>query len=149
MGFEVEDDPDRVGFSKLFLDKDQVRKGQTLAIFTKLASEYDDNDLMEGITKYLAALRKRALEHMEQTWDAGVSLRFTLYPRAKFGPIEFVRGHVMDFTLSVPAIWSENAKQKTMECALRAKLGSPDRPGSIRPVSEPEAAAAYAITTVR
>jgi hypothetical protein len=55
----------------------------------------------------------------------------------------------MDFVLSVPAIWSESAKAKTMDCAYAAGLGSRDRPGSVRPVSEPEAAAAYAITTVR
>jgi hypothetical protein len=55
----------------------------------------------------------------------------------------------LDFVLSIPANWSEKAKANTMECAFRAGLGSRDRPASLRPVSEPEAAAVYAITTVR
>jgi len=54
----------------------------------------------------------------------------------------------MDFVLSVPAMWSEKAKANTMECAFRAGLGTKSRPASIRPVSEPEAAAVYAISTV-
>jgi hypothetical protein len=78
MGFEVDDDPDRVCFSKLFLDPDQVSKGQQLVNFTALAGEHNASQLIEGVTKYLASLRKRAIEHMEGTWDKGDSGPFIL-----------------------------------------------------------------------
>lgn len=53
-----------------------------------------------------------------------------------------------EYILSVPAIWSDPAKNKTLECAFNAGYGDRSIPSSIRLVSEPEAAAVYAITTV-
>ena len=52
--------------------------------------------------------------------------------------------HSMAFTyiITVPAIWSERAKVKTLECAEKAGLGPQSE---IRMVSEPEAAAIHAL----
>jgi molecular chaperone DnaK (HSP70) len=61
---------------------------------------------------------------------------------------EFVESKPKEYILSVPAIWSDLAKNKTLECAFNAGYGDRNDPSSIRLVSEPEAAAIYAITTV-
>jgi hypothetical protein len=52
-----------------------------------------------------------------------------------------------EYVLSVPAIWSDRAKARTLDCAYRAGYGM-RYSSSIRLVSEPEAAALYTITTV-
>ena len=74
------------------------------------------------ITDYLAALRK----HTEQV------LRHKI-PASAFAstPIEYV--------VTVPAIWSDNAKAKTKSAAERAGMGK------IHMVAEPEAGAVYAL----
>ena len=61
----------------------------------------------------------------------------------------FVDSKSKEYVLSVPAIWSDLAKNKTLECALSAGLGEKNDPSSIRLVSEPEAAAVYTITKVK
>lgn len=77
------------------------------------------------VTDYLTALRK----HAEQV------LRYYL-PRSALQstPIEYI--------ITVPAVWSDAAQCKTRMCAERAGMGlAPD----IRIISEPEAAAIYAL----
>jgi hypothetical protein len=61
---------------------------------------------------------------------------------------EFVESTSKEYIPSVPAIWSDPAKNDTLECAFNAGYGDRGIPSSIRLVSEPEAAAVYAITTV-
>ena len=51
--------------------------------------------------------------------------------------------------MSVPAIWSDRARDKTLDCAYRAGYGRRFSPEAIKLVTEPEAAASYTITTVR
>jgi molecular chaperone DnaK (HSP70) len=51
--------------------------------------------------------------------------------------------------LSVPAIWSDIAREKTLDCAYRAGYGKKFTDERIKLVAEPEAAASYTITTVR
>ncbi|KAI9774152.1 MAG: hypothetical protein M1840_005245 [Geoglossum simile] len=130
-GFEVQDDPDRVCFPKLFLDPEQLRTAQQLARVASTAENHSPEELARGVVRYLSSLRQHAVAHMEQTWGR---------ERVEQTPQEFV--------LSVPAIWSDPAKAKTMECAIGAGFGSQDNLASIRLVSEPEAAAVYTISTL-
>ena len=60
----------------------------------------------------------------------------------------FVDSAPKDYTLSVPAIWSDQARERTLDSAYRAGYGRRFSPEEIRLVAEPEAAAAYTITTV-
>jgi molecular chaperone DnaK (HSP70) len=61
---------------------------------------------------------------------------------------DFVQNTPKEYVLSVPAIWSDKAKDRTISCAFDAGYGERGDPSSIRLVSEPEAAAVYTITTV-
>ena len=78
MGFEVEEDPDRVSFSKLFLDPVQVQEGQKLASFAHVSAEHSEEVLLHGISLYLGALKKRAVQHMRDILDEG--MRSAPYP---------------------------------------------------------------------
>jgi hypothetical protein len=74
MGFEVEEDPDRVLFPKLFLDPVQLRAGKMLASFSSVSADHTGEALLNGITMYLMALKKRAVEHMNDTLGKGRAL---------------------------------------------------------------------------
>ncbi|KAF8862453.1 actin-like ATPase domain-containing protein [Acephala macrosclerotiorum] len=76
-------------------------------------------------TDYLSALHDHLMYTLEQ--KLGASILRTI-------PIEYC--------LTVPAIWSEVAKEKTLEAAGRAGLNGV---GNMLLVSEPEAAATYAL----
>ena len=48
-----------------------------------------------------------------------------------------------EYVISVPAVWTEKARDLTAKCAVNAGMGSRDK---LHIVSEPEAAAIYAIS---
>ncbi|KAI9868850.1 MAG: hypothetical protein M1813_004701 [Trichoglossum hirsutum] len=130
-GFEVQDDPDRVSIPKLFLDPGQLETAQRLARIFAVAGTLSPEDLTRGITKYLGSLLEHAMDHMLAKWGK-----------------EFVNQTPKEFVLSVPAIWSDQAKAKTMDCALNAGFGGKNKEINVRLISEPEAAAVYTITTL-
>lgn len=51
----------------------------------------------------------------------------------------------MEYILTVPAVWSDKGKDLTMQAAHQAGIS----PASLRLLSEPEAAAVYAIRTIQ
>ena len=77
------------------------------------------------MTDYLTALRK----HAEQV------LRYKV-------PESALRGTPIQYIITVPAVWSDLAQEKTRKCAEKAGMG--DAAG-LQIVSEPEAAAIYAL----
>jgi hypothetical protein len=89
-GFELDDDPERVCFAKLYahhtlweqpesliyisryLDPSQIEAAQTLATFsTKLGRLPPNRKVTDGISKFLAALRDVALDRMAADWGKG------------------------------------------------------------------------------
>ena len=80
-------------------------------------------------TEYLRALR----DHAEQ-----MVLRNVL--NAAF------RSTQREYVITVPAVWTEKARDLTAKCAVNAGMGSEDK---LHIVSEPEAAAIYAISKFR
>jgi molecular chaperone DnaK (HSP70) len=79
-------------------------------------------------TDYLAALRKQAQKTLEATYGA-----YALKTKR------------IDWVITVPAVWSMKAKADTLDCARDAGIGAGQR---VSIVSEPEAAAAYALQTI-
>ena len=80
-------------------------------------------------TEYLRALRS----HAEQ-----MVLRNVI--NAAF------RSTQREYVITVPAVWAEKARDLTAKCAVNAGMGSEDK---LHIVSEPEAAAIYAISKFR
>jgi molecular chaperone DnaK (HSP70) len=79
-------------------------------------------------TDYLTALRKQTQKAMEETYGALA-----------------LRTRRIDWVITVPAVWSLKAKADTLNCARDAGIGGGQR---VTIVSEPEAAAAYALQTI-
>lgn len=51
-----------------------------------------------------------------------------------------------EYVITVPAVWTEKARDLTTKCAVDAGMGSQDK---LHIISEPEAAAMYAISTFK
>jgi hypothetical protein len=77
------------------------------------------------VSDYLTALRKQTLSCLRQ----------------KYGQHPINQAQI-DWVITTPAVWSLRAKDDTLRCAEKAGMG---KGRSITIVSEPEAAAAYAI----
>ena len=127
-GFQIRDLDSRHQWFKLGLDPVQSRGSSRLArSFPGPAADLVDSEvsLEKMATDYLTALRK----HAEQV------LQYKLPPRAlQSTPIEFV--------ITVPAVWSDAAREKTRACAEAAGMGVGS---ALHMISEPEAAAIYAL----
>lgn len=89
----------------------------------------EDVPVEKKATDYLTALRK----HVEEV------LRYKISATAlSKTPIQYV--------LTVPAVWSEGAQAKTRACAEKAGMG---HGAALELISEPEAAALFALKTMR
>ncbi|KAI9836586.1 MAG: hypothetical protein M1819_001218 [Sarea resinae] len=127
-GFQLDDSAPRYQWFKLDLDPNQSRG------VSALAKQFPSrNALPPGynvaaqnlVTDYLLALRKHTEYILNNKLPKGV-LRST--------PVEYV--------ITVPAVWSEKARDQTRKCAEAAGMGG-DR--KLHMISEPEAAAMYAL----
>jgi molecular chaperone DnaK (HSP70) len=79
-------------------------------------------------TDYLTALRKQTERTLEDAYGA-----------------QALKTRRIDWVITVPAIWSLKAKADTLNCARDAGIGGKER---VTIVSEPEAAAAYALQSI-
>ncbi|RAL16833.1 Hsp70 family protein [Aspergillus homomorphus CBS 101889] len=111
---------------KLLLDEDQETKYPPSLASKKLPTKYG-KDVVQVIADYLRLIVKYAEEALERR--LGVPSR------------------VMDlrFVLTVPAVWSDKAKDGTLRAALKAGIA----PQDISLVSEPEAAALYSLRAIQ
>ncbi|CZR65853.1 uncharacterized protein PAC_15753 [Phialocephala subalpina] len=127
-GFQVKDDPERVCFAKLFLDPSQLKQAVNLARFAEASENHSPVIIAVGVTRYLRALRERALQCI--------------------GDDAVGKPWAPEYVLSVPAMWSDQAKDRTLHCAFDAGYGIRGDESSIRLVLEPEAAAIYTVTSL-
>ncbi|KAI9671346.1 MAG: hypothetical protein M1831_004255 [Alyxoria varia] len=67
--------------------------------------------------------------------------------RDRFRDPDFIKNTDKEYILTVPAMWSPAAKSETIKAAARAGMGKHKDPAPI--VSEPEAAALYAISSIK
>ena len=128
-GFQIADYEQRHQWFKLGLDPEHC-KGASSALardypdFHAAPPDYHHNP-EKMVTDYLTALRI----HAEKI------LRWKLPQSALAStPIEFI--------ITTPAVWSDMAQAKTRACAQKAGMGNGD---SLHIISEPEAAAMYAL----
>lgn len=127
-GFQIGEFGERHQWFKLGLDPSQSWKDSKLD--TKFADPMTTPPTSEGETEklvvdYLTALRK----HSEQI------LRYKL-------PKSALQSIPLEFVITVPAVWTDAAQAKTRNCAERAGMGCGF---SLHIISEPEAAAIYAL----
>lgn len=127
-GFQIPDAMPRLQWIKLALDPEQKH-----GLDTPVSAKYRDARRMElphhattesVINDYLRAL----VDHVLQTLKNQVGAAFDLME--------------ITYVITVPAIWTDQAKVRTLTCAEKAGLGESSK---IRIVSEPEAAAMHTL----
>jgi hypothetical protein len=90
---------------------------------TRLGKLPPNKKPMDGITRFLGALRATVLDRMEAEWGR-----------------DFIADVPVQYILTVPAVWSDKAKNDTLACASAAGFGDA---AQIRLITEPEAAAVW------
>jgi len=83
-----------------------------------------------AVTNFLSATRRTTVANIERSY-----------------PAEYVRGTKIEYVLAVPAMWSNSAKDLMVEAVERAGFGKHRVDFNL--ISEPEAAALYAIEVIQ
>ncbi|PUU79590.1 hypothetical protein B9Z19DRAFT_979106 [Tuber borchii] len=132
-GFEVPPtDPQKLSWIKILLDPSQPRPNFVNPKKTTLPRGKKPVDI---VTDYLSALKSYTVQTLER----------------RLGK-EVVQKSRVEYVLTVPAVWSDKARQMTMEAAIRAGLGvraGEDSTGLLRLITEPEGAAEYALRSIQ
>lgn len=127
-GFQIPDNMPRLQWIKLLLDPDQKRE-----LETAVSARHQDARRMEiphhataesVVTDYLRALVDHVLKTLRNQIGAALDAMEITY------------------VITVPAIWSDQAKARTLTCAEKAGLADSTK---IHIVSEPEAAAIHTL----
>lgn len=88
-----------------------------------------DKTVMDAVSDYLTQLYKHTMETLTRRYGES-----------------FMAITKVEFVLTVPAVWSDSAKNATLQAAERAGMG--DR-HQLKIISEPEAAAIYTLKTIQ
>lgn len=140
-GFEVPPlSPNRLSWIKVLLDPSQPRPQFVNPKRTVLPYRKKPVDI---VTDYLTALRNYTMVTLERRLG-----REFLYGDSKWNVLK----KPVDFVLTVPAVWSDKARQMTLEAAVRAGLGVAEvgnAGGLLRLITEPECAAEYALRSMQ
>ncbi|KUJ11277.1 uncharacterized protein LY89DRAFT_241035 [Mollisia scopiformis] len=123
-GYQIKDTVPRHEWFKLGLfpgaeDSNLAQRYPSLSALQKVHGE----DAEKLVIDYLTSLRKHAESTMETT-----------YGRALFSKIS------REYIITVPAVWSDIAQDKTRRCAQKAGMGD-----YVQIITEPEAAGIYAL----
>lgn len=141
-GFEVPPaDPQKISWIKILLDPSQPRPTFVNPKRTTLPRGKKPVDI---VTDYLTALRAYTVQTLERRLGREVMSRTNV-----------------EYVLTVPAVWSDKARQMTMEAAMRAGLGlgggavavavadEGEGMGLLKLITEPEGAAEYALRSIQ
>ena len=105
----------------------QLRESELASRYPSKRPRVNEADGRKLIVDYLKAVR-RNFEHFK-----------TFRPEA-------LRNVPTEYIITVPAIWSDRAKDITRACAAEAGMG---RKSDIHIIKEPEAAGIYALNTIK
>lgn len=129
-GYQVKHHERRQEWFKLALDPMVYKANDCVDLSQSYASELAEppdysRSAQTLVTDYLTALRKQVMKALAE----------------KFGNAAMKTANI-EWVITTPAVWSLRAKDDTLKCAEKAGMGKGQ---AIKLVSEPEAAAAYAI----
>jgi len=111
----------------LFLDRNQQLPNYVSPVDTAAHLRKHEKNVMDAVTDYLTMLHDHTMTCLCRRYG------------------DNFRGHTkVEYVLTVPAVWSDAAKNATLLSAERAGMGERH---SIKLISEPEAAALYTLKT--
>ena len=114
---------------KLFLDRNQKLPHFVSPVETATQLRQCGKTVQDAVTDYLTMIRQHTMDQLSRRYGE-----------------TFVQETPVEFVLTVPAVWSDAAKDATLKAAERANMGTKT---SLKLISEPEAAAVYTLRTVQ
>lgn len=128
-GFQFKPEETRLRCIKLFLDRNQKLPQFVSPLDTAAQLRKCNKTVMDAVSDYLTQLYKHTMDTLTRRYGES-----------------FMASTETEFVLTVPAVWSDGAKNATLQAAESAGMGSRHE---LRMISEPEAAAVYTLKTVQ
>ncbi|CBX93261.1 similar to Hsp70 family protein [Plenodomus lingam JN3] len=128
-GFQLKPEEPRLRCVKLFLDRSQKLPHFVSPLETAAQLRRYEKTVMEAVSDYLAQIYKHTMEVLTRRYGE-----------------TFMGMTKVEVVLTVPAVWSDAAKDATLKAAERAGLGNRH---DLQLISEPEAAAVYTLKAIQ
>lgn len=128
-GFQFRPEESRLRCIKLFLDRSQKLPFYVSPLETAAQLRRFGKNVADAVTDYLTQVHAHTMDTLTRRYGES-----------------FMASTRVDFVLTCPAVWSDAAKDTTLQAAERAGMGSRD---DIQMISEPEAAAVYTLKAIQ
>ena len=128
-GFQFKPEESRLRCIKLFLDRNQKLPHFVSPLDTAEQLAKYKRNVMDAVSDYLTQIYKHTMDTLTRRYGES-----------------FMAITKIEFVMTVPAVWSDAAKNATLQAAERAGMG--DR-HELRLITEPEAAAVYTLKAIQ
>ncbi|KAH9908120.1 actin-like ATPase domain-containing protein [Xylariomycetidae sp. FL2044] len=128
-GFQFKPEESRLRCIKLFLDRSQKLPFYVSPQETATQLGTFKKNVVDAVSDYLTEIYKHTMDTLTRRYGES-----------------FMASTKVDFVLTCPAVWSDAAKNTTLQAAERAGMGLGSE---IQMISEPEAAAVYTLKAIQ
>ncbi|KAK1830791.1 hypothetical protein QBC39DRAFT_103826 [Podospora conica] len=128
-GFQFHPDEQRLRCMKLFLDRSQKLPFYVSPLETAAQLKRFNKTVVDAVADYLTQVHAHTMDTLTRRYGES-----------------FMASTKVDFVLTCPAVWSDAAKNTTLQAAERAGMGARSQ---IQMISEPEAAAVYTLKAIQ
>ncbi|OAA67495.1 Hsp70 family chaperone [Cordyceps fumosorosea ARSEF 2679] len=128
-GFQFKPEESRLRCIKLFLDRSQKLPFYVSPLDTAAQLKRFNKNVVDAVSDYLTQIYKHTMDTLTRRYGES-----------------FMASTKVEFVLTCPAVWSDAAKNTTLQAAERAGMGSRSE---IQMISEPEAAAVYTLKAIQ
>lgn len=128
-GFQFKPEETRLRCIKLFLDRNQKLPHFVSPLETAAQLRKYEKTVNEAVTDYLSQIYRHTMETLTRRYGE-----------------TFMSLTKVQFVLTVPAVWSDSAKDATLKAAEKAGMGNRH---DLKMISEPEAAAVYTLKAIQ
>ncbi|SPQ27368.1 2cfcd31d-971b-4c83-a73a-d7a505bce594 [Thermothielavioides terrestris] len=128
-GFQFKPEEPRLRCIKLFLDRSQKLPFYVSPLETAAQLRRYNKTVVDAVSDYLTQIYKHTMDTLTRRYGES-----------------FMASTKVDFVLTCPAVWSDAAKNTTLQAAERAGMGAQSQ---IQMISEPEAAAVYTLKAIQ
>lgn len=128
-GFQFRPEESRLRCIKLFLDRSQKLPFYVSPLETAAQLKRFNKNVVDAVSDYLTQIYTHTMDTLTRRYGES-----------------FMASTKVDFVLTCPAVWSDAAKNTTLQAAERAGMGSRS---DIQMISEPEAAAVYTLKAIQ
>ncbi|RQM05310.1 hypothetical protein DH86_00001849 [Scytalidium sp. 3C] len=128
-GFQFRPEEPRLRCIKLFLDRSQKLPFYVSPLETAAQLKKYNKNVVDAVSDYLTQVYNHTMETLQRRYGES-----------------FMASTKVQFVLTCPAVWSDAAKNTTLQAAERAGMGTRSE---IQMISEPEAAAVYTLKAIQ